>query len=53
MSGGHCCLTAIWGEERQKILCELKQQRTLGDPVTVSENEMVSDLELCDRSLED
>lgn len=52
MSGGHCCLTSIWGEERQKILCELKQQRTLGDPVTVSENKMVSDLEICDRSLE-
>ena len=36
----------------QKILCGLKQQRTLGDPVTVSENKMVSDLEICDREVQ-
>lgn len=41
-----------WGEERQKILCELKQERTLGDPVTISENKMVSDLEICDRRVQ-
>ena len=51
MSGSHCCLTSVWGEERQKILCELKEETTLGDPVTVSENKMVSDLEICDREV--